>query len=652
MTRPVVAAMMGAAALAVLLGVAVPVAAAEPDAPDAPIALSPARMAEQAARERWQRAREQRATVRRADDAAQRQADLARQVGAQWQDAQEADVALARALQDAQDCLGEAGASVESLEAALQAADVARAKADAAADAVVHASGARLRPALSGAEQATQARRAAERDLRQALAGLQTRLSSCRSQVWRAQGTAETQRRRLDALAALASALIDAGADTAVRLDAVAALPVQPDMPLPPLVRPERSGDAALRRLAEALPPGPPPAATADASVLDRLRQLASERVRLQGTLATQTDAYAMLALLARTPASGCPRGRCPSFRADLAELSQRLTRTRAAWTSLRADQAQVQARLGGLLAAEHAEAATLKTVLQRAQPWVEPAGAEVLADSRRTQDALAPVLEAADQAEREAQQAWRLAAAQAGMPPPRAAGAAPPAPAMAYPAPAPAPAPDVRSHALAVFQSIGDEPPNFGAYTYVLVSGFDAKRNDEVAKRFRQLLVALRKNTEGASGVPLAERKTVNVFCVPTRAQERAAPEQMLIDYVDDLGLALMRRAQGGVLSKAMAARLASSPGPFLLTLPSRIDESGPNTALLLADLSPYDEADIADLVASYKKGLVDAFPEHQAEWKPNLPLTVGMTMVRWFSAPGRIVASAIAPANAKSRP
>ncbi len=93
----------------------------------------------------------------------------------------------------------------------------------------------------------------------------------------------------------------------------------------------------------------------------------------------------------------------------------------------------------------------------------------------------------------------------------------------------------------------------------------------------------------------------------------------------------------------------LASSPGPFLLTLPARIGESRQDTPLLLADLSRYDEAEIGDLVASYMKGLVDSFPQRQAEWKPDLPLTVGMTMVRWFSAPGRIVTALVPTASAK---
>jgi len=68
-------------------------------------------------------------------------------------------------------------------------------------------------------------------------------------------------------------------------------------------------------------------------------------------------------------------------------------------------------------------------------------------------------------------------------------------------------------------------------------------------------------------------------LFCIPgTRGASRQRA------YASDLGQQLKLRAQNGLLTrKDVSQRLVNSPGPFLITLPSRIAEASSSSPLLL---------------------------------------------------------------------
>ena len=554
----------------------------------------------------------------------------------------------AEALQRAGACLGTLATPAQALDAASDDVQRALEAASAAADGVARASSGGLRQALQAAELAVARQRAAEVAVQGQADALQGLARDCADRLRRAEDAVDQVLRRQTRAHAAAQALAASWTQHHEGLAAAAALPASPGPALAPLALPPAPDGAAARRLAEALAPPAARAPAAGPAPLQRLGALAAARAVDLATLALQADAVALLEQLVQTPARKCPPSGCPKLAASLADLQSRQARTRAALAAAPAAQADLLASLAALLPPLQTRRAAAVVTLDAAQTLAAAAGAEAREASRRADEALQPRVEAAAQAEDLATRVWREALRRSGHSPSGAVAAPAYAPAPA-PAPMAAPRPDIRSHARALFSVWDKEPEGFGAYTYVLINGNPSQLGDDVRRRYLRVLHTLAQRTAQAGDVDAAERPQVNVFCIPSSAPQTAEPHAVLQGYDEVLGWALLRRAQTGVLGKALAGQLASSPGPFLVTLPARIQLSGPSTPVLVADLARHDEADIADLVLRYMDGLVDDFPQRQAQWKPSLPLTVAMTMVRWASAPGRIVSSLIPPASAR---
>ncbi len=111
--------------------------------------------------------------------------------------------------------------------------------------------------------------------------------------------------------------------------------------------------------------------------------------------------------------------------------------------------------------------------------------------------------------------------------------------------------------------------------------------------------------------------------------------------------------RAQGGILTRPeVLDRLTASPGPFLITFPTRIADARSTTSALFADLAGYPADAIADLVDQYMTGLLADFPRQQALWKPPRRQRVALLMIHVASEAGQIVLNPISAAHARVRP
>lgn len=207
---------------------------------------------------------------------------------------------------------------------------------------------------------------------------------------------------------------------------------------------------------------------------------------------------------------------------------------------------------------------------------------------------------------------------------------------------------PDIHAHAYEAFSEIGKESEGFGAYTYVLLRSKRDLATPSVKAKYLQLLRTLDTTTIHANEVESEFKITTNLFCLPG---ERASHDPSLyIDYDASLGNQLKFRATNGVLNRSrIKTVLTESPGPFLLTLPTRIKDSDSRAPLLFADLSAYSEKVITDLVVSYMTGLIDEFPDKQASWKPPVAQRVALFMISLATGTGQIVANAFPTAAAE---
>ena len=125
-----------------------------------------------------------------------------------------------------------------------------------------------------------------------------------------------------------------------------------------------------------------------------------------------------------------------------------------------------------------------------------------------------------------------------------------------------------------------------------------------------------------------------------------------------DDFAATLARadqlklRVQIGLFTRPeLRARMTSSTGPFLVTVPKRIGAANSWSPLLFADLSQYPEGAVRDLALAYMGTLLKDFPTQQALWRPPVPQRVALSMIWFASETSTLVQAAIPAAEARPR-
>jgi hypothetical protein len=206
--------------------------------------------------------------------------------------------------------------------------------------------------------------------------------------------------------------------------------------------------------------------------------------------------------------------------------------------------------------------------------------------------------------------------------------------------------------HVYGTFSLWDTEQRNFGAYTYVLFRSAPEQEAPDVRRSYQQLLAAIRR-IPAAHLVHPGEESGFNLFCVPGREITRAGTAALEVVYEPELGNQLKLRAQGGILTRPeILNRLAASPGPFLITFPTRIADARSTSPALFADLAGYPADAIADLVGQYMTGLLTDFPRQQASWKPPRRQRVALLMIHVASEAGELLLTPVSAAHARPVP
>jgi hypothetical protein len=205
----------------------------------------------------------------------------------------------------------------------------------------------------------------------------------------------------------------------------------------------------------------------------------------------------------------------------------------------------------------------------------------------------------------------------------------------------------DLRGHAYDFFDTWNGEREGYGAYTYVLLRSANDLQQPDVRRRYEELLGVIQTQSD-ARDIRPEDTVTLSLFCIPVvAARERSHPD---LKYGAALGCQIKVRTQSGMFTRPeLRARLTESPGPFLLTLPQRIDAVGASSPLLFADLSSYPADAITDLATSYMGSLLQDFPTQQALWRPPVPQRVALSMIWFAREAGALIESTIPSAEAR---
>ena len=577
----------------------------------------------------------------------------AKRMGRDLERALQDDSAARVAIQKVADCLPRLGTQIEASGPAIEALERSVVQSHRAVQAVARASADGLAQEARGADGAFELRAAAERQLIDAKRGLNAEKAACQQAVDAATSrmrSALTTTQNLGQQARAMPAHLqylhdDLGAAVEASHAATDRQWLRYRAPRGAVLAGDRL--AQLDQAAAGAPP-PPRAAAIDAAPLRMLGDAGSDFERLAAALSRMEDAAAYLDLMDEEATRECGGDGCPSFAAERRDLAGRMQQARAELAAARRRIAQTPAALQGMLEPARATMLANTLWLQAIEPAVAPAIAQSALVATQAQAAAAELQRAVDPALAQARRDWEAAYALArGGPPPR------PAPSAAYMS-APERAavasmrPDLAGHAYEFFAAWNTEREGFGAYTYVLLrSAADLQRPD-VQRRYAQLLTVVRRERE-ASRVSAAEARNVNLFCIPGTASATGRVDALDSVYADDLGRQLLFRAQSGLLTRPEIKKLlVKSAGPFLVTLPGRIADARSSTPLLFADLGPYPDDAIADLVANYMGGLLTDFPRDQAVWLPPVPQRVALAMIRLASDTGGLVMSVIPTARA----
>jgi len=569
-----------------------------------------------------------------------------------WQGAQKADEEAGAAIRRAGDCLPRLRDELNGGDVAMQVLEQAVAQSHQAVKAVAGASPERLARAAGDSDAAFQRRSAAELALADRQRSLERQARECIALVVAADEAVSLAFDRADEFRREARGLPAAlqrlrtdweTAATAHRTAVDAGLLAYHAEPLL-LPAGERIGQL-VRSLAT-----PPARGPVDPTPLRALIRADADLQRIAIDLARLQDAAAYIDLIVGVQGHECLDKACRLFAAERRGLAPRMSEARVARDAALARWVDASASLDGLLAPMQTALQANAAALQSAAAPLGSALDEAAAASRAARSAADALEDAVDIAVAQAEREWEAAYRQAyGTPPEREPKitAYLESQMRAEPKLAMAKAPDLRSHAYELFAAWDTEPRGFGAYTYVLLRSANDLQTPAVRQRFQTLLSTLDKLPE-ARLVAHDQRQHVNLFCIPgTRGA--VTPN---VAYASDLGQQLKLRAQNGLLTrKDVSQRLVNSPGPFLITLPSRIAEASSSSPLLFADLSAYPDAAIADLAANYMNGLVDDFPSQQTLWKPPVLQRVALVMIHLASGAGGLVVNVLPAAQAQPR-
>jgi peptidoglycan-associated lipoprotein len=180
------------------------------------------------------------------------------------------------------------------------------------------------------------------------------------------------------------------------------------------------------------------------------------------------------------------------------------------------------------------------------------------------------------------------------------------------------------RQHAYDLLTKFDGERQGYGMYTYVLF-GRKVGRNapalpEDVANRYRALLEAIESSTGPADLLKMAEvpKKKTNLFCVLGR---RADPNSRLTldNYNSDLATMYRIVAQGGIAADTgFSQRLATGPGPFLISSLQPLNQVRTPGPMLFSDLSATNPAAMREVVAAYKQRLSNAALDRAETFQP----------------------------------
>jgi hypothetical protein len=587
-------------------------------------------------------------------DAAQAVSEAGRDSERRLQAQRAADQRLRATLQSAEACPRELRTSLAGIDRAIAIADQALGRSHAAVQTIAQASGPLLASAAQAADAAFAQRDAAESALQHALETLEHTERRCSQLAATARWDQQDNEASARQLAGQARRLLE-GRQTAVtrwqRTRAAFAAAAQAQQLATPTARPARAADRAAIALAQALTePIQPPATDAPlaAAALDSLAPLWATLTRLQ-------DASTYIGT--QLAAGDCAAAACEAFSAEQQELARRTEVARQRWDHTADQWRQTPEVLNTTLDHTRTRQAKLARSVDTLAASLGPAIAQSRNEAQAIADSAQPLLRAARSAHARAQREWEAAYRLAyGADPVHidrafsiASGSEPMS---AAPPSAMISAPDIRDHAFDLFSAFDGEIEGFGAYTYVLVKSAADMRSPPVRRRFERLLAALQALPRAAS-VDTDLTRHFNVFCVPVVPGSEQATGPEAVQYASDLGQQLKMRAQSGLLTQAAVRhRLGNSPGPFLITLPTRLSQAQSSTPVLIADLSSYAEDAIADLAAHYMNGLVDDFPSQQALWKPPVLQRVALFMIHMAEGTGQLITSAMPTAQAATTP
>jgi hypothetical protein len=593
-------------------------------------------------------------------DAANAVDEAGRASQAQLQAHQRADLRLQEALQQAHACLAPLQSQLAAMDRAAMNMQQALAQSHTAVQAIAQAGETALAVLAQSADAAFAQRDAAELGLQREHEALQQTMSRCNrltSSAQLAYGRSDTSARRL---ADQASRLIERRqtaqsewqATRAAFEAANKARWLKTPTPVPMPVGDKHVVDLA-RELARSARWTPNTPLTGDspnlAPVHEGLLPLWTQWIRLQ-------DAAAYIDT--QMTGGDCTTEACAAFTAERSDLAQRIADTQ---NRLDREASQWQSTpdlMRQSLRGTAAQQAALAGDVRALETALVPATDQTQSEAQAIAAAAQPLIDAAEAAHAKAQKQWlssgRLAhkrapnlgesiapSSQMPMPMPMASAAPAPSTAMNIKS-------DIRNHAFEMFSEIDHEIKGFGAYTYVLVRSAIDMDSAAVRRRFERLLATL-ETLPSAGQVDKDLIKKFNVFCVPVLPGSEQAKGPKQVQYASDLGQQLKILAQDGLLTQASVRhRLGQTPGPFLITLPTRLSKARSTTPVLIADLSTYPEEAIADLASHYMNGLVDDFPSQKAMWRPPVLQRVALFMIHMAEGTGELITSAMPTAQA----
>lgn len=162
----------------------------------------------------------------------------------------------------------------------------------------------------------------------------------------------------------------------------------------------------------------------------------------------------------------------------------------------------------------------------------------------------------------------------------------------------------------------IGDEPNDFGVYTYVLFGRYPAGgESSEPYKKYKAILDIVqeksywpeyKKPISTGSETQVMEQdidtEQMNIYLIPLHESHNQRIVSVS-NYDFDFSMRILQRMLSRRVGNEYIDKF-NSPGPFLISIPSTIQDSG-KQHLLFADFSNVSENMFAEIFASYENSL-----------------------------------------------